>query len=59
MTTGYRRGRKTTHRRPKLMAQVDMRLGGQPTHTIIYPRVACAVARWIDQQRAVRHQRED
>lgn len=59
MTTGYRRGRKTTHRRPQHVAQVDMRLAGQPAHTIIYPRVACAVARWIDQQRAVRNKRED
>lgn len=59
MTTGYRRGRKTIHRRTRHVAQVDLRLGGQPTHTIIYPRVACAVARWIDQQRTVRNKREE
>lgn len=58
MTARYRRGRKVHHRRPNHLAQVDMRLGGQG-HTIIYPRVACAVARWIGQQRTVRNHRED
>lgn len=55
MTTYYRRGRKH-HRRPRSYSAVDMRLAGQPG---IYPRVACAVARWIKQQRVVRTKRED
>lgn len=59
MTVRYRRGRKIVHHRPAQPAQVDLRLGGQPDRVIIYPRVACAVARWIDQQRTIRNKREE
>lgn len=55
MAGRYYRGRKL-HSRPRSYSLVDLRLGGQSSHTIIYPRVACAVARWVSQQR-IRNQR--
>lgn len=58
MTTGYRRGRKVHHRRPRNVAQPDLRLDEQCIR-IIYPRVAIALTRLLGRQRPVRHQVEE
>lgn len=58
MTTGYRRGRKVHHRRPRPAPQPDLRLDEQCIR-IIYPRVAVKITRLQGRQRPVRHQVEE